>query len=108
MLGKTLMMGKIEDERRREWQKMRWLGSITSSVAMNLSKLWEIVEDRGAPCAAVHGSRGVRHDLVPGKHLPNSPQKDFSCYVQFYFQLHEILSHDEQLVWSFQDCASQN
>ena len=47
-LEKTLMMGKIEDKRRRGWQRMRWLDSITDSMDMNLSNLQEIVEDRGA------------------------------------------------------------
>ena len=54
-LEKTLMLGKIEGKRRRGHQRMRWLASITDSVHMNLSKLWEIVEDRGAWCAAVSG-----------------------------------------------------
>ena len=54
-LEKTLMMGKIEGKRRRGWQRMRWLDSITDSMDMNLSKLWQIVEDRGARHATVHG-----------------------------------------------------
>ena len=48
------MLGKIEGKRKRGWQRMRWLGSIIDSVDMNLSKLWEIVEDRGALHAVVH------------------------------------------------------
>ena len=63
-MEKTPILGKTEGKRRRGWLKMRWLNSITDSMDMNLSKLGEIVVDRGAWRAAAHGAAKSSQDLV--------------------------------------------
>ena len=65
-LEKTWMLGKFEGKSTREWQRMRQLDNTMNSIYMNLSKLREIVEDRGAWCATIHGV--VNHHIVMNNH----------------------------------------
>ena len=62
LLEKTLMLGKIEDRRRRGRQRMRWLDGITDATEMTLSKLWEMVKNREAWHSIIHGAQRVRHN----------------------------------------------
>ena len=78
-LEKTMMLGKIEGQRRRGWQRMRWLDSITKSMDINLSKLWTIVENRGTCCVAVH--EVIKSDLRDGTITTNSKWWFFSSFL---------------------------
>ena len=70
-LEKIQILGKIENRRRRGWQRMRWLDSITDSMDVSLSKLQEIAEDGGTWQATVPGSQRVRHDWAAEQQQQN-------------------------------------
>ena len=109
-LEKTLMLEKTEGKRRRGWQRMRWLDSITDSMDMNLSKLQEIVKGRGAWCAVVHGVT-VSYDLVTKQQQKTQnlkPSSSFPTFSWCYFKtpgcnLDEAVGNggerDETLKW---------
>ena len=96
-LEKTPMMGKTEGQRRGRWQRMRRLDNITDSMHVNLSKLWEIVEDRGAWPAAVHGV--AKNQTRLSRWTKTMSMVHFCALCSFLLIHVSVFVYDTILVW---------
>ena len=76
------MLGKIEGKRRRGWQRMRWLGSITNLMDVNLSKPWEILKNKGSlACCSPQGHQRAGRDLATEQYFAAFPSSLFSMHM---------------------------
>ena len=91
---KSLMLGKMEGRRRRGQQRMRWLDNITDSMNMNLSELWEMVEDRGVCLLQSAGLQRVGHDLTTEQPPPRLRKHAFiPLFIRSRFHWNSSITH---------------